>query len=122
MENPAYFYIYEKRRIYMDRNLDGVYFRVKRTDKWENVCFSDLTEAQMQEVMLNRDEVWLKSLLAHLNESLKNIGDFLGKDFNVVSKETFESLSFSTSLLTKMCLLTGELIKTIGTTYDIVCK
>ena len=25
-------------------NLDGVYFRVKRNGKWDNICFSDLTE------------------------------------------------------------------------------
>lgn len=31
----------------MDRKLDGVYFRIKRNDKWENVCFSDLTEEDM---------------------------------------------------------------------------
>ena len=27
----------------MDRNLDGTYFRIKRNDKCENVCFSDMT-------------------------------------------------------------------------------
>lgn len=25
------------------RNLDGVYFRVERDGKWENVCFTSIT-------------------------------------------------------------------------------
>ena len=31
----------------MDRNLDGVYFRVQRDGKWGNTCFSDLTQEEM---------------------------------------------------------------------------
>ena len=38
----------------MNRNLDGVYFRIKRDDKWQNICFSDLTEDERQEMMKNR--------------------------------------------------------------------
>lgn len=29
----------------MQRNLDGVYFRVERDGKWQNICFSDLTKS-----------------------------------------------------------------------------
>lgn len=61
----------------MNRNLDGVYFRVKREDKWCNVCFSDLTETEMTEVMKNKDETWLKSLCMILGKQLKRIGDEL---------------------------------------------
>ena len=32
----------------MDRNLDGIYFRVQRDGKWENACFSDLTQEEME--------------------------------------------------------------------------
>lgn len=40
----------------MDRKLDRVYFRIKRNDKWENVCFSDLTEEDMWDVMSEKDK------------------------------------------------------------------
>lgn len=35
----------------MDRKLDGVFFRVNRNGKWQNVCFSDLTDEEMDEVL-----------------------------------------------------------------------
>ena len=38
----------------MQRNLDGVYFRMERDGKWTNVCFSDLTEEEMDKVMKER--------------------------------------------------------------------
>lgn len=34
----------------MIRNLDGCYFRVKREGKWQNICFSDLTKDERDEV------------------------------------------------------------------------
>ena len=43
----------------MDRNLDGIYFRVQRDGKWGNACFSDLTQEEMERVMENRDVDWL---------------------------------------------------------------
>lgn len=61
----------------MNRNLDGVYFRIKREDKWENICFSDLTEEEMDYVMDGRDEQWLKSMCRILGKTIKNIGDQL---------------------------------------------
>lgn len=38
----------------MNRRLDGVYFRVKRDGKWQNICFSDLTDEEMDSVMDSR--------------------------------------------------------------------
>ncbi len=61
----------------MNRNLDGIYFRVKREDKWRNVCFSDLTDKEKIEVMQNKDVTWLKSLCITLGNSIKRIGDEL---------------------------------------------
>lgn len=57
------------------RNLDGVYFRVERNGKWENVCFSDLTEEEMDKVMSNKDADWLKGLCKRLGNVIKEIGD-----------------------------------------------
>ena len=60
----------------MNRELDGVYFRIKRNDKWDNICFSDLTEEEMKEVLKDKDIEWLKSLCIILGKTLKEIGDY----------------------------------------------
>lgn len=60
----------------MDRNLDGCYFRVQRDGKWQNVCFSDLTEEEREKVCEGRSAEWLKSLCYHLADRLKIVGDF----------------------------------------------
>lgn len=57
----------------MRRNLDGVYFRIGT----ENICFSDLTEEQQDEVMKDRDAEWLRSLCKILAKTIKDIGDEL---------------------------------------------
>ena len=41
----------------MNRNLDGVYFRVKRDDKWQNICFTDLTNEETDTILKDRTEV-----------------------------------------------------------------
>lgn len=35
----------------VNRDLDGIYFRVKRNKRWESVCFSDLTDEEMDKVL-----------------------------------------------------------------------
>ena len=55
----------------MKRNLDGVYFRIGT----ENICFSDLTEEQQDEIMFGRSEEWLKSLCKILAKAIREIGD-----------------------------------------------
>ena len=57
------------------RNLDGVYFRVERNGKWENICFSDLTKEERNNVMLGKSEIWLRSLCDILADTIKDIGD-----------------------------------------------
>ena len=64
----------------MNRNLDGVYFRVKRDDKWQNICFTDLTNEETDTILKDRTEVWLLSML----EVLLNVYD---KVISVVSDE-----------------------------------
>ena len=59
----------------MNRNLDGVYFRIERDGEWQNICFSDLTEDEMNKVMENRGEEWLKQMCRILAKSLKDLGD-----------------------------------------------
>lgn len=59
------------------RNLDGVYFRIKRGDKWENLCFSDLTTEEQDNVMEGRPDTWLKSMCKILADTIYTIGDQL---------------------------------------------
>lgn len=68
-------YRQEKERRKMKRNLDGVYFRIKREDRYESICFSDLTPDERESVMEGRDEKWLRSLCCILADVIKNIGD-----------------------------------------------
>lgn len=65
----------------MDRNLDGVYFRIKRDGIYDNVCFSDLTDSEMVQVMQNKDIEWIKSLCIILGKSIKKIGN----EFDIVA-------------------------------------
>lgn len=59
----------------MNRNLDGIYFRIKRNNKYESICFSDLTEDEMDEILKDRNVEWLKSLAKMLGRKIREIGD-----------------------------------------------
>ena len=59
----------------MLRELDGVYFRIERDGKWQNICFSDLTKEERDKVTANRSEEWLRSLAYHLAGCLQEIGE-----------------------------------------------
>lgn len=59
----------------MKRDLDGCYFRVKRDGKWGNVCFSDMTPEEREEVLGDRSAEWWKSLACHVGDRLRIMGD-----------------------------------------------
>lgn len=59
------------------RNLDGAYFRVERGGKWCNVCFTDLTDEEIETVVGNRNGDWWKRMAMHLREQIRLIGDEL---------------------------------------------
>lgn len=62
----------------LNRNLDGIYFRIGT----DNICFSDLTEEQMEDVLENRNEEWLRSMCIILGKTIREIGD----EFDLISK------------------------------------
>ena len=66
----------------MRRDLDGVYFRVKRDGKWGNACFSDMTPEEIEELLVGRTAEWWKSLACHLGERLREVGD----TFDIVNR------------------------------------
>ena len=57
------------------RELDGVYFRIKRDGKWHNICFTDLTKEERDKVCENRSAEWFKSLAYHLAGQIQYIGE-----------------------------------------------
>lgn len=60
------------------RGLDGLYFRIGK----ENICFSDLSDEQMDEVMKGRNEEWLKCLCKILGDIIYEIGE----QFDLISE------------------------------------
>ena len=70
----------------VQRNLDGVYFRVEREGKWENVCYSDMERKEREEVVASRiaertpeeQVAWWRSLADILADTLYNMGEELG--------------------------------------------
>ena len=63
----------------MDRKLDGVFFRIERNGKIENVCFSDMTTKEKDEVVWerNKDAEYWKRMAYIMADCLKKIGDEL---------------------------------------------
>lgn len=59
-------------------NMDGMYFRVERNGKFENVCLSDMTNEERLKKMdwWNADN--MKSVINFLCETLREIGDTYG--------------------------------------------
>lgn len=53
------------------RNLDGCYFRFGT----ENICFSDMTYEQRDEVTKDWSAQWWRTLANHLADCLREVGD-----------------------------------------------
>lgn len=59
------------------RNLDGVYFRVERDGRWEDLCFTDLTEDEQEGIMYGKSDMWLREMVVVMADSLREVGDRL---------------------------------------------
>ena len=59
----------------MDRNLDGIYLRIKRGEKYEAVCLSDMTEEELEANLREDKGAWLKGAVIHLALTLHEIGE-----------------------------------------------
>jgi hypothetical protein len=67
----------------MNRELDGIYFRIKRNGRYKSICFSDMTEEEQEHVMDSQTETYLKRMCKILAFKLKEIGDI----FDIVGGE-----------------------------------
>jgi len=75
----------------VERELDGIYYRVKRNDKYFSLCFSDLTDEEQQEFLNRLDISGLQRMCKLLSGALRMIGDqldlFRSTDFEDCSDE-----------------------------------
>lgn len=68
------------------RNLDGIYFRVERNGKWDNVCYSDMEKVERDEIARKKTEhatpeeqaQWWRSMADLLADQLYDMGEQLG--------------------------------------------
>lgn len=103
------------------RNLDGVYFRIYRDNKWQNICFTDLTEKETEAVIKDRSEEWLNNLYEILVEVLVKIKECINSQSvdNAINL-ILESISV---LTTKEKLFTiKNVIRNLAAYYSIVNK
>lgn len=57
------------------RNLDGCFFRVRRREKYEDLCFTDFTRDEQEELLKDKSPEFIVGLTLHLAETLRKIGD-----------------------------------------------
>jgi hypothetical protein len=62
----------------MNRELDGIYLRVKRDGKYQAICLSDMTKEELEENLDAGRGEWLKGAVIHLALTLHAIGDQFG--------------------------------------------
>lgn len=72
----------------MQRNLDGVYFRIKRDDTWLNICWTDLTQNERNQIGEGKPLEWWKGLAEILTNTLIDIGNQLDLYASLPDEET----------------------------------
>ena len=67
----------------MNRELDGIYMRIKRDGKYQAVCLSDMTREELEENLKPERGEWLKGAVIHLALTLHAIGE----KFSIIREE-----------------------------------
>lgn len=61
------------------RNLDGIYHRIERDGKWENVCLTDMTREEIWDTLTKHsngnEPLWMRRCVEYLIRVLREIGD-----------------------------------------------
>ncbi len=57
------------------RNLDGMLFRIKRDEKYQSICFSDMTTEERLEVLKTKDVEFMRRMCLIIAERMREIGD-----------------------------------------------
>ena len=61
----------------MNRELDGCYFRIVRDGVGQSVCFTDLTKAERDVLLADKDTQFLKNLCCYLADRIQELGDII---------------------------------------------
>lgn len=64
------------------RNLDGCFFRIRRGEKYEDLCFTDLTRDEQEELLKDKSAEFIVGLTLHLAKIIRQIGD----EFDLIGK------------------------------------
>lgn len=56
------------------RNLSGIFFRVRRDDKFENICFEELNADEQCQIMAGQGKEWLTNIAQRLADVLNEVG------------------------------------------------
>lgn len=59
----------------VNRNLDGMFFRIKRDGRYQNICFSDMTTEERLEVLKDKDVEFMRRMCLIMAEKMGEIGD-----------------------------------------------
>lgn len=52
---------------------DGCYFRVERNGRYYNICYSDLTDEERDDLTVGRHKQWTHGLVTHLMSCIGDI-------------------------------------------------
>ena len=106
-----------RRRI---RKLDGFYFRQRdlESGKWENRCFSDMKENEMEKVIKNHDSKVLAGMFLQLAQNVQT----LSNTCPVSNEELTHVLTeqFTQPDMLKMCIGIGTFLRAVGDRFDII--
>lgn len=61
----------------MNRELDGCYFRIVRDGVGQSVCFTDLTKAERDVLLADKDTQFLKNLCCYLADRIQELEDII---------------------------------------------
>lgn len=57
------------------RNLDGYYFRIKRDDSWQTVCFSDMNDDEKQATLNKLSKIDIMNIAKGMANRLYQVGE-----------------------------------------------
>lgn len=104
----------------MDRNLDGVYFRVEREGKWQSICFTDLHEYEILEVLQGRSESWLTNLYDRLVETLLDTKRIINREIIDQAVDSALNLLDKQEMSALKLIHIKNVIRNLADFYDIV--
>lgn len=61
-------------------NMDGIYYRVKREGKWKDICFSDMTPEEIDEVIGDQPASYWRRVADHLAHNLRQLAALLEQE------------------------------------------